>query len=60
MVPAAARIVPPKSALSLAQRLPRCETMTPAAGHIGMMVGGSARAKGWDPLDTWLRRIAAS
>jgi polyhydroxyalkanoate synthase len=60
MVPAADRIVPPKSALSLAQRLPRCETMTPAAGHIGMMVGGSARAKVWDPLDAWLRRIAAS
>jgi polyhydroxyalkanoate synthase subunit PhaC len=60
MVPSADRIVPPKSALSLAQRLPRCETMTPAAGHIGMMVGGSARAKVWDPLDAWLRRIAAS
>ena len=60
MVPAADRIVPPKSALGLAQRLPRCETMAPAAGHIGMMVGGSARAKVWDPLDAWLRRIAAS
>ena len=60
MVPAADRIVPPKSALGLAQRLPQCETMTPAAGHIGMMVGGSARAKVWDPLDAWLRRIAAS
>jgi polyhydroxyalkanoate synthase len=60
MVPAADRIVPPKSALGLAQRLPRCETMTPAAGHIGMMVGGSARAKVWDPLDAWFRRIAAS
>jgi hypothetical protein len=24
------------------------------------MVGGSARAKVWDPLDAWLRRIAAS
>jgi polyhydroxyalkanoate synthase len=60
MVPSADRIVPPKSALSLAERLPHCETMTPAAGHIGMMVGGSARAKVWDPLDVWLRRIAAS
>lgn len=60
MVPAADRIVPPKSALGLAQRLPRCEILTPAAGHIGMMVGGSARAKVWDPLDAWLRRIAAS
>jgi polyhydroxyalkanoate synthase len=60
MVPGADRIVPPNSARGLAQRMPRCETMTPAAGHIGMMVGGSARAKVWDPLDGWLRRIAAS
>jgi polyhydroxyalkanoate synthase len=60
MVPSADRIVPPKSALGLAQRVPRCETLTPAAGHIGMMVGGSARAKVWDPLDAWLRRITAS
>jgi polyhydroxyalkanoate synthase len=60
MVPSADRIVPPKSALGLARRLPRCETLAPAAGHIGMMVSGSARAKVWDPLDAWLRRIAAS
>jgi poly[(R)-3-hydroxyalkanoate] polymerase subunit PhaC len=60
MVPNADRIVPPKSALALAERLPHCETMTPAAGHIGMMVGSAARAKVWDPLDAWLRRIAAS
>jgi polyhydroxyalkanoate synthase len=60
MVPSADRIVPPKSALGLAERLPRCETLTPAAGHIGMMVGSAARAKVWDPLDAWLRRIAAS
>jgi polyhydroxyalkanoate synthase len=60
MVPSADRIVPPKSALDLAHRLPNCETLTPAAGHIGMMVGGTARAKVWDPLDAWLRRIAAS
>ena len=44
MVPSGDRIVPPQSALGLARRLPRCETMTPAAGHIGMMVGGSRRA----------------
>lgn len=60
MVPSADRIVPPNSALGLARRLPRCETSTPAAGHIGMMVGSAARAKVWDPLDAWLRRIAAS
>jgi|RhiMethySRZTD1v2_1073278.scaffolds.fasta_scaffold00192_27 poly[(R)-3-hydroxyalkanoate] polymerase subunit PhaC len=60
MVPNADRIVPPKSALGLAARLPHCETITPAAGHIGMMAGSSARAQAWDPLDSWLRRIAAS
>ena len=38
-----------KSALGLAQRLPRCETMTPAAGHIGMMVGGARARQGLGP-----------
>lgn len=61
MVPAGDRIVPPRSALGLAQRLRRGETQAPAAGHIGMMVGGGARAKVWDPLEAWIRRqVAAS
>lgn len=61
MVPSSDRIVPPKSALGLANRLKRGETQVPAAGHIGMMVGGSARAKVWDPLEAWIRRqVAAS
>jgi polyhydroxyalkanoate synthase subunit PhaC len=60
MVPSGDRIVPPQSALGLARRLPNCEIMTPAAGHIGMMVGGSARAKVWDPLDGWIRRQVAA
>lgn len=61
MVPAGDRIVPPNSALGLAQKLKRGETLLPAAGHIGMMVGGGARAKVWDPMDAWIRRhIAAS
>ena len=61
MVPSSDRIVPPKSALGLAQRLKRAEIQVPSAGHIGMMVGGSARAKVWDPLEAWIRRqVAAS
>ena len=60
MVPSGDRIVPPQSALGLARRLPRCDIMTPAAGHIGMMVGGSARSKVWDPLDGWIRRQVAA
>ncbi len=60
LVPSSDRIVPPKSALALAQRLKRGETQVPAAGHIGMMVGGSARAKVWDPLEAWIRRQVAA
>jgi polyhydroxyalkanoate synthase len=61
MVPSSDRIVPPKSALGLAQKLKRGETQVPAAGHIGMMVGSSARAKVWDPIEAWIRRqVAAS
>jgi polyhydroxyalkanoate synthase len=60
MVPAGDRIVPPQSALGLARRLPNCEIMTPAAGHIGMMVGSGARPKVWDPLDGWIRRQVAA
>lgn len=60
MVPSGDRIVPPQSALGLARRLSHCEIMTPAAGHIGMMVGGGAKTKVWDPLDGWLRRHVAA
>jgi polyhydroxyalkanoate synthase len=58
IVPAADRIVPPESALSLAKALPGAEVIAPKAGHIGMMVGGSARAQVWDPLAQWLDRVA--
>jgi polyhydroxyalkanoate synthase len=48
------RIVPPKSAAALAAALPKAERLTPAAGHIGMVVGGGAEAKLWRPLGQWM------
>ena len=57
MIPARDRIVPPDSAQALARSLPRCETLSPGAGHIGMVVGSGMRDAVWRPLAQW---IAAS
>lgn len=55
VIPAGDRIVPPSSARALADALPRGEVATPHAGHIGMMVSGSAHSRVWEPLEAWLR-----
>ncbi|MGK6322669.1 alpha/beta fold hydrolase [Sphingomonas sp. DT-51] len=47
------RIVPAATAAGLA---PRRDV---AAGHVGMMVGGRARALLYDPLTDWLRAVTA-
>lgn len=54
VVPASDRIVPPASALALAKRIPDAERLEPNAGHIGMVVGGRAKAAVWKPLEDWL------
>lgn len=51
------RIVPPPSAAALADRLPRATRLRPAAGHIGMVVGGDARRRTWDPVADWLHGL---
>ena len=56
IIPEADRIVPPESARALADLLPRGEMMTPALGHIGMVVSGRAREELWTPLAAWLRK----
>lgn len=33
------------------------ETMASPAGHVGMVVGSSARASLWDPLANWLSQV---
>ncbi len=57
IVPSNDRIVPPESALALARALQGGETLVPKAGHIGMMVGGSARSQVWDPLARWIETL---
>ena len=57
VVPAQDRIVPPASAAALADALPAAERLTPALGHIGMIVGREAPRQVWQPLTAWLRRL---
>ena len=57
VVPAQDRIVPPASAAALADALPGAERLTPALGHIGMIVGREAPRQVWQPLAAWLRRL---
>ena len=54
VVPASDRIVPPASARALLDRIAGADVLTPAAGHIGMMVGGRAEKRLWTPLADWL------
>ncbi len=57
LIPARDRIVPPESALALVRVLPRCETITPGAGHIGMVVGGGMQRAVWEPLRDWIAAL---
>ncbi len=60
-IPAGDRIVPPGSARVLAARLPDCHVLTPAAGHIGMVVGRRAEKGLWTPLAEWfMHNVEAS
>ncbi len=60
VIPDRDRIVPPASALALANALPNCEILRPATGHIGMMAGGKAVREVWQPLAAWLHRRGVS
>ena len=57
VLPASDRIVPPASAMALTDAIPGAETLTPAAGHIGMMVGGQALKRLWEPVADWLHGL---
>jgi polyhydroxyalkanoate synthase len=58
VIPDHDRIVPPRSALALAEALPQAEILRPASGHIGMVVGNGATERLWRPLAAWLMRRA--
>lgn len=52
--PRADRIVPPASALALADALPSVHIHRAATGHVAMVAGGGARVGLWQPLVAWL------
>lgn len=54
LIPAEDRIVPPKSALALADGIERCHVISPAAGHIGMVAAKSSVGRVWEPLAAFL------
>jgi polyhydroxyalkanoate synthase len=48
------KIVPPASAVALAEAVPGAVRLNPQAGHIGMIVGRRAVGEVWEPLAAWL------
>lgn len=48
------RIAPPASVAVLGERLPAAKHVEIDAGHVGMMVGSSARKALWQPMHKWL------
>lgn len=57
VLPAHDRIVPPASARALVDAIPGADSLSPNAGHIGMMMGGRAKKELWTPLSAWLNNI---
>ncbi len=55
-IPSRDRIVPPQSALALAQLLPVAVVHRPRGGHVGMVAGSGAKAGLWEPLLAWLKQ----
>lgn len=56
MVPERDRIVPPASALPLAQRIPQARLMMLSGGHVGMLTAPRAKTDVFGPLVRWIQR----
>ncbi|HYD30833.1 MAG TPA: alpha/beta fold hydrolase [Azospirillaceae bacterium] len=54
LIPERDRIVPPASARALPASIPGARILTPALGHIGMVVSAGAESGVWRPLASWL------
>lgn len=59
VIPARDRIVPPKSAETLAQRIPGADVQSVALGHIGMMTGRRAAKEVYEPVAEWIKNAAS-
>jgi polyhydroxyalkanoate synthase len=55
-IPSNDHIVPPSSAMALADLLQNADIHTPNAGHIGMVAGGKAVEQLYKPLTAWLSK----
>ncbi|MBE7635697.1 alpha/beta fold hydrolase [Sneathiella sp. P13V-1] len=53
-VPKSDKIVPPQSALSLAEQLENATIVTPPSGHVGMMAGARACSGLWSNVTEWI------
>jgi polyhydroxyalkanoate synthase len=60
VVPAGDKLVPPRSAAAVLDRLPDAERLDLPLGHIGMVVGRQAEASLWQPLSDWLAATGAA
>lgn len=56
-IPSRDRIVPPASALALADCMPDALVHHAAAGHVGMVAGAGAEQQLWRPLLTWIKAL---
>lgn len=59
VIPARDRIVPPKSAETLADLIPPAVVQSVALGHIGMMAGSRAAKEVYDPVADWIKNVAS-
>lgn len=57
-VPRRDRIVPPDSALALAEALPEPTVVRPPSGHVGMMVSSAAERGLYGPVADWLDDVS--
>jgi len=55
VVPHSDRIVPPASALALADSIPQARQLRAPGGHVTMLVGPKSRNGLWHPLVSWLQ-----
>ncbi len=59
VIPSRDRIVPPRSAESLAELVPGATVQSVALGHIGMMAGGRAAKEVYEPVADWIINAAS-
>lgn len=55
VIPSNDLIVPMGCALPLTREIPRCDVITPKAGHVSMVAGIHAKNSMWKPVADWLK-----